>query len=646
MLSTQIPTQVAANETYIVNVTSAFIAAQPAFDCGSIQTDVSHGSRVLILSTNTTLASSVSSCNISAANGEILWSADVDTGAYFNGEGLWLFANATVSAVQGVAIASLSSLPDLSSLMQPGFPQYLTTSYRAATAMPAGLYISAETGAISGIPTEPFEGQVLFYVQNTISNMRSAFIGCIDFRITAPPPSSTLNTLFYIVPAAIGALVLFLVPVMLFIRERRKNRLRPYNFEEMLEALQEIESGGPKRVPREVKRKHVKLIDIIGEGNFGEVHKGVLDEIPGVPGYTVAVKALKHGFNSERANMLREAALMVQFDHPFVVRLIGVVTTEEPLLVLMEYCEHGSLKTYLQSVLINDMMRYRLAGDCAEGMAYLASHRFVHRDLAARNVLLSSERRAKISDFGLTRETTAVADYYRSHGGHIPLRWTAPEAIEHRKFSQQSDAWSFGVLMHEIWTRGETPYVGMNNQQVWVEVLSGYLLPCPARCCEVAYSLMQMCWLPCGERPLFDELCARLRQAECRLAAEPDSASQHGEDAGLNGSPLPAPIGNEDTGSIQTGVMTALRAIIDVSAPMQQADAMSHYEEVIKAPAHAWQTHASGSTSAYDSARSQEAKRTSFSTAMVGLLSTKGGDDELVMYGGNVGDEKMLLLPK
>jgi len=61
----------------------------------------------------------------------------------------------------------------------------------------------------------------------------------------------------------------------------------------------------------------------------------------------------------------------------------------------------------------------------------------------------------------------------------MPIRWTAPEALENSKFSTASDVWAFGVLLHEIWTKAELPYKGWSNQRVWVEVLAGYRLPCP-----------------------------------------------------------------------------------------------------------------------------------------------------------------------
>ena len=73
-------------------------------------------------------------------------------------------------------------------------------------------------------------------------------------------------------------------------------------------------------------------------------------------------------------------------------------------------------------------------------------------------------------------------NYYMGKGGALAVRWTAPEALEHQKFTQKSDVWSFGILLYEIWTRAELPYTNMNNQQVWVNVLAGYRLPCPNSC--------------------------------------------------------------------------------------------------------------------------------------------------------------------
>ncbi len=109
---------------------------------------------------------------------------------------------------------------------------------------------------------------------------------------------------------------------------------------------------------------------------------------------------------------------MAQFMHPRVVQLVGVITVGDPLMVVIEYCEHGSLSSYISKTTLDDATKYRIALDCAEGLAYLASRRFVHRDVAARNVLIDSERHAKISDFGLTRDTSST-EYYTSTNGQV-----------------------------------------------------------------------------------------------------------------------------------------------------------------------------------------------------------------------------------
>ena len=101
----------------------------------------------------------------------------------------------------------------------------------------------------------------------------------------------------------------------------------------------------------------------------------------------------------------------------------------------------------------------------AAGMGYLAGKSFVHRDLAARNILVSENDICKIADFGLSRDLQNE-DYYVSHGGKIPVMWTAPEALNYRKYSTASDVWSYGVLLYEIWAMGIKPFQDCTNNEV------------------------------------------------------------------------------------------------------------------------------------------------------------------------------------
>ncbi|CAI8003956.1 Ephrin type-B receptor 1, partial [Geodia barretti] len=94
----------------------------------------------------------------------------------------------------------------------------------------------------------------------------------------------------------------------------------------------------------------------------------------------------------------------------------------------------------------------------AAGMAYLQSRDFVHRDLAARNILISCDDICKIADFGLARHLCNTESHSGSWTGRIPVRWTAPEAIQRREFTSACDVWSFGVMVWEIWSLGSRPY--------------------------------------------------------------------------------------------------------------------------------------------------------------------------------------------
>jgi len=210
---------------------------------------------------------------------------------------------------------------------------------------------------------------------------------------------------------------------------------------------------------------------------------------------------------SDRIDLLGEAAVMAQFDHANVVQLIGVCSAKGAAYVVLEYAELGSLKDYLQKMTIDEQTRLIFAHQSCLGLQHIHSKHFVHRDVAARNVLVGAGMVAKIADFGLSRQNSAGSEYYRSNGGQLPVRWTAPEALEERRFGQSSDVWSFSVLCYEIWTKAALPYKGFNNEKVWVKVLNGYRLPCPEMCSMAVFQMMLWCWeKDPKQRPTFENL--------------------------------------------------------------------------------------------------------------------------------------------
>ena len=96
-------------------------------------------------------------------------------------------------------------------------------------------------------------------------------------------------------------------------------------------------------------------------------------------------------------------------------------------------------------------------------MEYLGSKKCIHRDLAARNILVAKDYVIKIADFGLARDIQ-TNDYYRKKGeGFLPVRWMAPESLFYRRYTIQSDVWSFGILFWEIMSMGGQPYPEVPN---------------------------------------------------------------------------------------------------------------------------------------------------------------------------------------
>ncbi|MEE6482513.1 hypothetical protein FKM82_013259 [Ascaphus truei] len=278
----------------------------------------------------------------------------------------------------------------------------------------------------------------------------------------------------------------------------------PFTYEDPNEAVREF--------AKEIDISCVKIEQVIGAGEFGEVCSGHL-KLPGKREMFVAIKTLKSGYTEkQRRDFLSEASIMGQFDHPNVIHLEGVVTKSSPVMIITEFMENGSLDSFLRQ---NDgqFTVIQLVGmlrGIAAGMKYLADMNYVHRDLAARNILVNSNLVCKVSDFGLSRfleDDTSDPTYTSALGGKIPIRWTAPEAIQYRKFTSASDVWSYGIVMWEVMSYGERPYWDMTNQDVINAIEQDYRLPPPMDCPNALHQLMLDCWQKDrNHRPKFGQI--------------------------------------------------------------------------------------------------------------------------------------------
>ncbi|XP_078037959.1 tyrosine-protein kinase Fer isoform X4 [Augochlora pura] len=254
----------------------------------------------------------------------------------------------------------------------------------------------------------------------------------------------------------------------------------------------------------ELNNDDVILLEKIGRGNFGDVYKAQLKSCK----TEVAVKTCKVTLPDEqKRKFLQEGRILKQYDHPNVVKLIGICVQKQPIMIVMELVPGGSLLTYLRksSGSITQQEQLRMCKDAAAGMRYLESKYCIHRDLAARNCLVGYESIVKISDFGMSREEE---EYIVSDGmKQIPIKWTAPEALNFGKYTSLCDVWSYGVLMWEIFSKGGNPYSGMSNAQAREKIDAGYRMPAPENTPDEIYRLMLRCWeYEPEKRPHFDHI--------------------------------------------------------------------------------------------------------------------------------------------
>ncbi|XP_010857540.1 fibroblast growth factor receptor 2 isoform X7 [Bos indicus] len=295
----------------------------------------------------------------------------------------------------------------------------------------------------------------------------------------------------------------------------------------MLAGVSEYEL--PEDPKWEFPRDKLTLGKPLGEGCFGQV---VMAEAVGIDkekpkeAVTVAVKMLKDdATEKDLSDLVSEMEMMKMIGkHKNIINLLGACTQDGPLYVIVEYASKGNLREYLRarrppgmeySYDINrvpeEQMAFKDLVSCtyqlARGMEYLASQKCIHRDLAARNVLVTENNVMKIADFGLARDINNIDYYKKTTNGRLPVKWMAPEALFDRVYTHQSDVWSFGVLMWEIFTLGGSPYPGIPVEELFKLLKEGHRMDKPANCTNELYMMMRDCWhaVP-SQRPTFKQL--------------------------------------------------------------------------------------------------------------------------------------------
>ncbi|KAL1023266.1 hypothetical protein UPYG_G00038470 [Umbra pygmaea] len=275
------------------------------------------------------------------------------------------------------------------------------------------------------------------------------------------------------------------------------------------------------------EERHLRYISHLGKGNFGSVELCRYDPLGDNTGELIAVKKLQTNKQSNIEDFQKEINTIRSLHSDYIVKYRGICYSMGRLSMslVMEYLPYGSLIGYLEKNRqhVNNRRMLLFASQICKGLEYLQSMRYVHRDLAARNILVASDTLVKIADFGLTKIIPFDKEYYRvTHPGESPIFWYAPESITESKFSHKSDVWSFGVVLHELFSYCEHnrnpkrlcmqeigndmqgPSIAMHLNDI---LKKNWRLAAPPHCPPKVYSMMMTCWAYCADdRPTFSTL--------------------------------------------------------------------------------------------------------------------------------------------
>ncbi|KAK3410875.1 hypothetical protein EUGRSUZ_J02902 [Eucalyptus grandis] len=204
---------------------------------------------------------------------------------------------------------------------------------------------------------------------------------------------------------------------------------------------------------REVSKITGNFGRVIGEGGFGKVYLGTLDN-----GTIVAVKMLSESSRQGYKEFQAEAQLLMILHHKNLVSLFGYCNESKHMTLIYEYMANGNLREHLSeghSQVLTWSNRLQIAMDAAQGLDYLhngCKPSIIHRDMKTTNILLNEDFQAKVADFGLSRAFATEKD---SHVSTCPAGtpgYLDPEVHSSGNFHKKSDVYSFGVVLFELIT--------------------------------------------------------------------------------------------------------------------------------------------------------------------------------------------------
>ncbi|XP_072023810.1 uncharacterized protein [Amphiura filiformis] len=235
-----------------------------------------------------------------------------------------------------------------------------------------------------------------------------------------------------------------------------------------------------------IKRSNLNYVKQIGEGGFSSVYQMTWIHPSLGPIEIAAKKLIKR--------VVRELDIMCGLDHPNIVKLLGVVDEQMDFMLILELCDKGSLRSYLQELKgkrLSDDQFYDWAEQAARPLEYLRQKCIIHKDVKSPNYMITIDNNLKLGDFGIAKNLDQTVNNATETAS---CRWMAPELLTQNILSPKYDIFAYGVVLWELRT-GKYPFEGQESQVVTWEVCQlNKRLPIPEDCPQPIKDLMKRCW--------------------------------------------------------------------------------------------------------------------------------------------------------